>query len=198
MSLVPMKLRGDPRVLFGSPSFQGLCLGTSSPYFCVACQTVVSLSPRDTALKREECTFFPPGRGNILRGLKGHVAWEEGELVGLWRSGCCGLSTSARITVRLFVPSGWTAPISRALPCGQRQARATGWRSRTRAGYTWQFPFTPAECSPLNPFLIMPSSWTLSWIIKFTSNKILGRGVFQARRSRPQLLFQMSPDSEGP
>lgn len=132
-----------------------------------------------------------------MGGLTGYVAWGKGELVGFPHSHCGGFEhvhadyCSPLCPIRRDNTRLWGRPLR------QRQPWATCWHCRINAMFTWQFPFISATCSPLDPILRTPSSWTICWIIKFTSNKTLGRGIFQARRSRPQLLFQMSPDSEG-
>lgn len=52
--LLPVKFRGEPRALFGSPSFQSTRLYTASPCFWTsACWVIILFSPRDTILESE-------------------------------------------------------------------------------------------------------------------------------------------------
>ena len=185
---VPEKFRDDSRALSSSPSLQNTCLYAAGPDFQTsACQVIISFSPRDPILESEGSVHFSHLRkGTSLGTLKG--AWEEAELAGCWSSGCPGLGHVRPDDCLPLVSDGpaWMgmvgggglhlSPPRPGPPGGQRQTWATCQYCPISAAYTFQSPCISAKCAPLGPFLMMPSSWTVSWIIKFTSNKILGRG----------------------
>lgn len=146
-----------------------------------------------------ECIFFPPEKANVFGGLKGNVALEKEGLVGSGAQAAVGVGVGMPVLIAGPLLSLFHLDGRRGFSSWLLQGPPQG--VALQSVWVTGFGLSSAQCSPWGLFLVVPLPGTLSWIVRFTSNKILGRGslqscIFQALRSEPRPC-QM-PDTEGP
>lgn len=138
---------------------------------------IVSFSPRDTILESEgSIGSFDPRRGTSL-GVLRECGTAKGRAGWVLALGCCGFGhvRPGPYSPVIFIPPGGSNggfsacllqgnPDNLAALQSQRSLRFSFFSSQQSANH-WT-----------DPFLIMRSSQTLSWITRFTSNKTLDRG----------------------
>lgn len=131
--------------------------------------------------------FFPPEKRTSLG---------KGRAGGFWSSGCCGCGRARPdgCPSLIFVPPGWAASPQAPRPGAEGQQGSVA----VRAVYMVQFHLS--QLLP-GPVLLVPSSRAVSWTMRFTSNKILGRDslqecISQAPRSELRPPCQVPADTD--
>lgn len=117
--------------------------------------------------------FSPEKRMSLGKGRAG----------GFWSSGCCGRGRAGPdgCASLVSVPPGGAAGLPFLLP--RPSAGAGGQQGSVAVPVVYMVQFHLSQWLP-GPALLVPSSRAERWMMRFTSNKILGGGSLQERISQ--------------